>query len=254
MPARRIAAARTIATSRIVQGAYWDKLYANARSAQIGWWPLDDAVGSATILDYSPQGNNAVPHANLILGADGIGDGHSCAYFNGTAAVNLYSPAFAADFDGNEGAICAWACLQNAAQLSSGVSKNVVRIERGTQDSALISVDDATNKSRHAYVAGNVGNTIIPTFTIVTWFHMALTWSLSEGIWRGWTNGAQVGTDQPCVTPFVGPVADNHCMIGGKNSFAVPVSPFIGRIAHARVFNRPLTAAEVLVEATLVIR
>lgn len=212
----------------------------------IGYWKMDEPSGSVSI-DSSPEGNNGA-YTGVTLGQPGVGQGYAvgtCPLFDGVGDFNnIYSAGLAADFDGAEGTLALWAKVSAAGVWTDGVARhlaifavdgsNRLRIQRTATDNTLLweYLAGGTAEQRTSAVLGGVTD----------FFHIGLTWSKSGDVVRAYASGAQVGADMTGLGTWAGVPAAGGAVLGAFN--LTPNFPWSGFLAHAALYNRALTAAE----------
>lgn len=221
---------RTIGTGRALLGSRNPLAYTNkVRSfAPLAYWPLADATGSVAT-DASGNGRNGT-YSNVTLGVPGIGDGRTAASFNGTSSyVDIYA-AISGVIPYDEGSISVWVrdtALDVSTRQAIGWRKPDVRwqliqtdLKRPAISRAAVSVSDVTD------------------FAPV-WTHLCATWSVVGNSLKLYRNGVSVGTPSTAAT-ISGAITVGWCNIGCLFPGA---QHWGGDIAHAAVFNTPLSAA-----------
>jgi hypothetical protein len=84
------------------------------------------------------------------------------------------------------------------------------------------------------------------TITRNVWTHVAVTYSISSGIWNLYKNGVNAGTLD--ITDGIVPenISKQYASIGtALNSTGLPAGFFNGKIDEVRIWNRPLSPSEI---------
>lgn len=225
---------------------YSEKVARIAPANMIGWWRMAEPSGSVS-LDSSPQGNNGA-YTAVTLNQTGIGDGLTAASFDGTSSLNnIYSAALASDFNGAEGTLAGWAKVSAAGVWSDGVGRALVHFKRDTSNFILIRKAGAANNLFWDYRAGGTQESALVSCSLTAYFHIALTWSKAAEEVKFYLNGVQSGSTATALGTFGGAITE--AQVGAAST--VPGEVWSGLLAHAMLWNTPLTAAQVLALATV---
>ena len=218
-------------------------------SALIGYWPLDEAAGASTVTDYSGQGNNGTPTA-VTFGQAGIGDGRTAASFNGTTSnCDVYSAGLVADFNGQEGTFAIWIKLTSTV-LTDGTSDYAIILQVDANNFIWIRKQTTNNQLAWAYSAGGTSKSGSSSFSLTSFAHLALVWSLSGDYVKFYLNGSQSGATQTGLGTWVGNLAATTTVIGASNNTSV--SEWNGLLAHAILTNTAATPQEIAEAARVV--
>lgn len=225
--------------------------YEKVRSGLTQYLFQNELVGTVAN-DDSPENNDGV-FSNVTLNAiDSPVPGDRAPSFNGTSGasasrVNLYSTALASDFNPLEGSIVVWAKVANAGVWTDGQSRYLLRLSAtaiNNNNTIYIIKPAASNILGLSYTAGGIAETRNKTLSETDWFQVALTWSKSNDRVRVYYNGVQEGADMTTLGVWSGALNSDTCNLG-----AVSISgstPWSGYLSHYRLYNRELTAAEIL--------
>lgn len=208
--------------------AYTNKVVA---LAPIAYWPLADASG-AVATDASGNGRNGT-YSNVTLGAPGIGDGRTAASFNGTSSyVDIYA-AISAIIPYDEGSISVW--VRDTAIDTA--TRQIIGWRITTGD---IRYQLTQSASKRPSISRTVAVSDLIVFTPV-WTHLCATWSVVGNSLKLYRNGVSVGTPSTAAT-ISGAITAGWCNIG---CILPSAQHWGGDIAHAAVFNTPLSAAQI---------
>lgn len=225
---------------------YYQKILATRGANLIGYWPLWEPPGATVAVDLSSQANNGAYGAGAnapTLGQSGIGDGRVCPSFDGNDVVNIYSAAFNTDFNGQEGTFMAWGRITNSAIWTDGLQHNICQIRVNGSNLVALMKYSFDNTLRFQYSAGGTTEAFNTTdYAVTTWLHVAFTWSLSGNVVYGYINGIQVGTSGTLGT-WAGVLDATLCNVGTSQSGGG--TGWTGLVAHAAVWNVPLTQSEI---------
>lgn len=225
--------------------AYTNKINA---MGPIGYWPMAESSG-AVALDASGNGRNGA-YTGVTLGQPGIGDGRTAAGFDGaTSFANIYSASLAAAFNGPEGSILIWAKVANVGVWSDGVVRRFITLQVDANNRVYIEKVAGANTFGLNYVAGGTAKSRNRTTSTTALFHAGLTWNKTADQVIAYFNGVQEGAVLTGLGVWAGALAATNCNIGANAT--TPTSVWSGIEAHAAIFARALSAAEVLGAATL---
>jgi len=211
----------------------------------IACWPLWEPSGSAAN-DASGNARNG-SYTGVTLGQTGIGDGHTCPLFDGAADfVNVYSAGLAGAFSGVAGSLMAWGKVSEAGVWTDGVARYMARFAVDANNYISLEKRTINNSLRALYSAGGTSKGISPTFSGLTWFHLAITWDKNagaDGQVLVFLNGAQSGATQTALGVWNGALAATTTVAGALNT--TPINVWSGLLAHVLVLNRTATPAEI---------
>lgn len=202
-------------------------------------------------IDSSKELNNGL-YRNVTLGQPGIGDGLTAASYDGTTSFdNIYSAALNADFNNQEGTVAAWAKMSAAGVWTDGTQRSVVRLGADNNNFVIIDRSTTNNELRFRYTAGGTAIAVATTAFggSLAWLSLACTWSKSGDAFKAYVNGLQVGTTQTGLGVWAGALGATVNNLGAGTTG--PATPWSGLLAHAMLWNTPLTAAQALALATV---
>ncbi len=194
-------------------------------SGLVGYWPLD---GNAS--DMSGNGNNGTL-VNSPMWTSGCKVG-GCLSFNGTssnASVNLSAALNSLITTSNQVSFSAW--VRPNSQISTQVVgwgyMNGVWIDGNGQIVGEINVNSTREDATPRYVIPSYG----------TWYYAAGTGDAISGVTKLYINGVMVSS-KTYVPGSITSISGNP-VIGAGNGY------FNGLIDDVRIYNRPLSAAEI---------
>ena len=225
-------------------GGYHRKVLATSIANLIGYWKMDERLGTVSF-DGSPEGNDGA-YTGVALGATGIGDGRPAPTFDGTNDFNnIYSAALNTDFDGTEGTVMIWGRVSGSGVWTDANVRELVHLADGSNADRIIMERSATN-NQLSWIF-DVGATLLSvglgSLSTLGFFHMALTWSDSGDEVIAYYNGAQTGTTQTGVPTWTSDLGSTRTCIGARLTSAVNV--WDGELAHCALWNTPLSAAQI---------
>jgi hypothetical protein len=240
---------------RVVSGylgsAYGAKI---AALGPIAFWPMDEPSGSVAF-DRSGNGRNGA-YTGVTLGQPGPGDGRSAPSFDGaTSYNNVFTPSLAAAFNGQQGSFLCWGKVNAPAVWTDGVTRRMILFQVDASNRVGIFKPVANNEIDMLYVAGGTALGAAKTsFNPIIWFHVGLTWdkSVNAGVGevRFYVNGTVITPVSTGLGTFAGALSSTQTLLGSLNIGAA-AQVWNGLMADGAVFNRALSAAEVLSAATL---
>jgi hypothetical protein len=225
------------------KGSYNSRIIA---TAPLVYFPLDEVSGSVAknwgSLGAAANGSYTGVDLHYTPGPKGGG----APYFDGVNDyVNFYSAALAAAFNGDAGSILVWAKVFNPGVWTDGQYRNPLMVGAdGTINYLLIRKKSGDNQMSWYRYANSVLQTVVLTTTGPTnWMQLALTWSKNADQVKTFFNGTQSGNTQTGLENFIGNIASNYAVVGAFNSSIA--QPWYGYLAHAAVWDRVLTPAEI---------
>lgn len=228
--------------------AYTNKVLA---TSPIAYWPMAEPSG-AVALDES---NNSRPGAYtaVTLGQAGIGDGRTSPLFDGTNSYNnVYTASLAGAFSGAEGSFLIWGKVNSAGVWTDGINRRMILFQVDANNRIGINKAVANNEVDWLYVAGGTSKSAgVTTFSPTTYFTIGLTWSKAADQIKFYVNGAQSGATVTGLGVFAGALSVTQTIIGSLNTGAA-AQVWSGTMAHAAVWNTPLTAAQMAALAVVV--
>jgi len=214
----------------------------------IAYWSMAEPSGSVA-LDESGNGRSGA-YTGVTLGNAGVGDGRTAAGFDGaTAYNNVYGAGLAGAFNGAEGTAFVWGKVSAAGIWTNGVEGRLLSIRVDNSNSIMLRKYTSNNTLRVFYIAGATGLTVDITTSTTGWFHLAVTWSKAADQVKAYFQGTQSGATQTGLGVWAGALQATGVNVGA--ALTTPANVFNGLEAHAAIFSRALSAAEVLSAATL---
>ena len=227
--------------------SYTNKVYA---LAPLAYWPMAEASG-ATALDASGNARNGA-YTGVTLGQAGIGDGRSSASFDASTSYNnVFGASLSAAFNGAEGTLSIWCKVSGAGVWTDGVTRRVMYFLVNASNRVGILKPTTSNEIDCLYVAGGVslgaGKT---SFSSVDWFHAGLTWSKAADQMIFYINGIAITPVSTGLGVFAGSLSSTQTLIGSLNTGAA-AQVWSGLLAHAALWNTPLSAGQIAALATV---
>jgi len=234
---------------RVVSG-YLGSAY-GAKIAALGpiqYLPMDEPSGSVAF-DRSGNGRNGA-YTGVALGQPGIGDGRTAPSFDGaTSFNNVYSASLAAAFSGAQGSLVIWGKVSASGVWADGIARRMIYLAVDTNNRVSLVKSNTNNEVDYLYVAGGTTKSGgVTSFSPLTPFCIGLTWDKAGDAVKFYVNGPQSGATVTGLGVFAGSLASTTTLIGAIST--APANVWNGLLAHAAVFNRTLSAAEMLSAAT----
>ena len=203
------------------------------------WYPLTDAVGSATAIEKITGLTYAV--TNVTFGSPALHHNRTCAYFNGAAYINVTEAAFYAGFNKTEYTFVCWVKRDPAVTWADGNLRTFFVVATGTpgfhgtnirkNNNNEFRFERSTSVSDFVQGAGLSGDTAV---------QIAGTVSVTANEMKGYIDAQQVGsTDDIDGTWDAG--SARFSLIGAGNTTIFLMSGFISDVL---VFNRALSQSE----------
>lgn len=213
----------------------------------IAYWPLWEAAGPTAVDQVNSPAQDGA-YTGVTLGQPGIGDGNTAPLFDGANDfVNVFSGAFQGAFNGAEGTCAIWCRVFNAGVWTDGAFRVAVMLKADNVNYVQLAKLNP-NQVRSIYVAGGVFETIARALVTTAWFHYAITWSVVGNIVRNYVDGAMLSSAGLGV--WVGALQALETTLGASNAVA-PGNPWHGWLAHAAVWDTPLTGPQITDLATV---
>lgn len=167
--------------------------------------------------------------------------GTSLSFNGSTSFVNIFSAGLQGALNTTEGSISAWVKIPTSV-WTDGVGRLCVRVFVDASNLINFTKAVASNFFNMVYTAGGTSKTASIALSATGWVHLVMTFSKTNDQVKGYLNGIQSGVTATSLGTWAG--TPSILCIGAAST--VPVSPFSGFIDDVKLYNRPLTAAEVL--------
>lgn len=206
----------------------------------IRYWPLWEPAGTSgagSVKDQSSLGGHATP-SNVTFGVAGVGVRTAASFNDSSSNVNIYSAALNTAFNTGELTLACWLLVANWTAAAAKYAFNL-----GTGSHSVGIYQAATGQLSFIYNTTNVKQVAPTGLSYAGWFNAVLTISKSADRMRAYINGAQAGSDLTGLGAWSGALASVACAVGA--AYSIPLNVWNGRIAHAAIWTKELTAAEV---------
>lgn len=222
------------------------------QSSPIAYWPLAEASGTV-IVDESGNGRDGVYKAagEPLLGQTGIGDGRTAPLFDGTNDFgNVFTASLQSAFNNQELTLAVWLQVANAGVWADATTRRALYLEADANNRVALTKTGTANQLNVFYTAGATNKSVsFVTGGQTSWFHLAVTVSKGADQLKMYINGTQQGSTQTALGVWAGSLGATTCCVGAASTAGA--NPWSGLLAHAAVWARALSAAEVLSLATL---
>jgi len=210
---------------------YTAKVQSINTADQIGYYRMNEAAG-AVAFDLSPQVNDGA-YTAVTLGEAGIGDGETCALFDGATSY-LDIASLIPDFDPSYFTFHAWFKVANAAMWTDGVQYNMFTVTTDGNNLMYFCKSVGVNLVGYRYVANGIDSTVHRTGVSSTdWLTMGLTVDAVADEKINYFGGLQVGAVQSGFGTWAG--APVTAVVGAAN--LTPANVFDGWQAHFLLVN-----------------
>ncbi len=215
----------------------WRVLHTRPESI-IGYWPLDEVVGTVAH-DLSGRRHNGA-YTGVDLARTGIGDGRTCPYFDGsTDYVNIFSAALASAFNGAEGTVLIWGKVANAGVWGDGTFDELFAFQGDANNYYIMRKTSTANTLALLCKRGATALSATYVTSRLNWMCITLIWSAGKSlIW--YLSGEQIGAT---LASGIWAGALTKALIGSQTS--TPTEVWSGNLAHCALWNCALSAQEI---------
>lgn len=213
---------------------YAARVMSTAPSNLLAYWRLNESLG-AVAHDFAGNDHNGTV-TGATWGADGIQDGQTAASFDGINDLISVDPsALSGVFNGAAGTLLMWG--YRTTWGASGIwAGRFVGADYGHQVKIYDNnVNGPTFQYRTNGVQKIVKSGAVPPAN--SWQCLAMTWDAAADQFKGYVNGAQVGTTQTGLGVWAGPLT--IATLGYADGY------WAGRLAHVALWDTPLSATQI---------
>lgn len=226
--------------------------YIRSLSGLLALFPFQEASGTIAKVysNVTPVPSNGA-YSNQVLLAQSATPVLGRAIFGNAsgARVALYSANLAAAFTYTEASLFLFAKVQNASVWTNGIDVALCQLRSDGANFVNFAKAAANNRFQYSINMGGINKTTFITFSSTDFFMPCITWSKTNDRIRRYMNGALQGAPITGIGTFASPLASNNTVALAADLAAVP--RFLGYECYLGVFNRELTATEVLQIARL---
>ncbi len=225
--------------------SYIDKVRGIDLANLIGYWPgnelsgtnADNAEGTA-----ARDGTFSGVSLNAIVGPDGQPAGQ---WDGANDYCDVYSTSINTPFDEAEGTLMIWAKVSGSGVWTDSTARRAIAFAADGSNQVYIARHTVNNQLRMTYeAAGTAENLIANAANADTdWHCYLITWSVAADEVKGYEDGTQFSTTRATLGTWSGALATTLCNVGASST--VPASVWDGYLAHAALWNTPLTATQI---------
>jgi len=210
----------------------------------LAYWPLNDAAGPQAT-DVSGNSLHGT-YDGVTLGVEGIGDGQTAASFDGiNDLVDIYSASLNTLVDMTIGSLFIWA-KPVAGILPGGNGFHypfTIGVD-GNNRVILLNADAANTFWFQHNGSAVVDRAVKADYSSTDWNAVGLTWSESADELKGYYNGLQEDATKDTLGSIAGALGSTICVLGSSTNVGADL--WEGRLAHAMIWDRVLSDAEIL--------
>ena len=232
-------------------GGYSGKVLGTAAANLIGYWPMWETSGAvADNLEGTAARDGA--YTGVTLGSSTGPDGRPVGLWDGANDFcDIYTASLNTAFNTASGTVAIWFKVSAAGVWTDAALRYFINIRADADNRIYIIKSGTDNLATFVYEAGNTPEVITSaSFAGSTaWHHMALTWNKAGDAVKAYIDGVQSGGTETGLGIWAGALNVGYCNIGSYRNIAQDV--FDGYLAHAAIWNTPLTPTQILALATV---
>lgn len=210
-------------------------------TSPIVFYPLDEASGTVAY-DRSGNGFHST-YENISVGNATFPDGSPCSSWDtATSMIQMYPTGFYPSLNKSEGTLEAWVKAVDASLWSNGNFGAIWEAYHSGQTIRIVKTA-TLNQLRFTHDGnGTIRQLDYNTGGLLTWFHVALTWSIINARVRAYLNGSLL-SEMGAPTPIDAALTtDTMCIGRFSNSTSYR---WYGNIRNFALHDRELMAAEI---------
>lgn len=218
-----------------------------AATAPLVYFPLNESSG-ITAVNRGTLGSaaNGTYTSVDLANAAGPKVPFKAPYFDGVNDyVNIMSSVLDTGLKGDLGTIACWFKFYDASLWTDTLYHWFIRLDRASNVHKIQLFKNPGNyELTWVYVANSVDVRVYDyTISDTNWHFLAMTWSKDADQMKAYLDGVQTGSTQTGLGTWVAGSLE-HANIGVQ--YLAPTYPHKGWLAHAAIWTRVLTAAEIL--------
>jgi len=128
---------------------------------------------------------------------------------------------------------------------TDGIERLALQLRSTGGSLVNFSKQTAANRFQYSIVMGGVSQTSFITFNSTNFFMPCITWSKTNDRIRRYMNGVQQGANITGIGTFAPPLASNNTVVMAGDLAATNFR-WLDLVCYVGIFNRELTAAEIL--------
>ena len=205
-------------------------------------YSLNEPSGSTAIAfpDTAMNGTNSNVNAYRVPMGDGV-VGYEFDTDIAAGHINIFTAAFDAAFDGQEGSAII-SCKLESGVWSDGETRYLLGLFVDNDNSIKLSVNGA-GFIVVGYEAGATPKALSYATTTTDKFVLGVTWSLSKNRFRLYFNGVQQGADATGLGPWAGALSATATCIAAINTAST--FPMDGLLAICGLYTYELSASQI---------
>ena len=230
--------------------SYTEKVLGIENANLIGYWPMNESSGAVAINAQGVTARNGA-YTGVTLGQTGIGDGNTCPLFDGANDYNhIYTTSLRDAFSATAGTVAIWIKASGVGIWTDSTARGLIRLHATNQNQIYLFRTAVNNRITIRYEANNVDDSVdVDGITTTDWIPIAMTWNKTADQVIAYYNGSQTGATQTGLGVWAGSLASASTCIGALST--APDGVWSGYLAHAAVWTKTLTAAQILALATV---
>jgi len=205
----------------------------------IAYWPQGEKGGTIAKCLMNPAQDGAYSSVALANAPGPDGKTWAPLFDGANSYADIFSPTLAAAFSGAEGSAMVWGRVLNAGIWADGTTDFLFYLYADSTNRVIF--QKTVGALAISHIAGGVNRSRSGGTTPTTWFNAGLTWSVAANEVLHYWNGAPIG---PVLAPGVWAGALVQGWIGTSTGAPPAAFPWNGWGAHAALWNRPLSGAE----------
>lgn len=219
---------------------YWMKVLSYDPIAYWRMAELSGLVAYDEVTDPNHKNvNQSGDYVGVTLGQRGIGDGHTCPFWDGANDyLSINTAALSGAFNGSEGTALIWGRIPVAATWTNGTTDNLLYLNVDADNNIRFYKSGSDDQLYVRYEAGTTVDFIAFATTTTAWFSVAMTWSKTRDQVKVYFNGSQQGATQTGLGVW-GAGALAIASIGSQND-AGALNVWNGYLAHCALWGTAL--------------
>lgn len=231
---------------------YDQRLMAVQPSNLIGYWPMDEASGTAAVDKSAVSGNGTYTGCTVgQVSSDAVAT-ITCPYFDGNNDfMQFHSANFASEWNGNLYTLAGWAKMYSSTEWTDGAAHNIVVVYVDASNVIQLFKSATNNQLRMVRVAGGTNKTDNEAgLTYTTWFHWAMVCDQANDIFKTYINAVEISSLTGNGS-WAGALSSNYQLLGASIAIeAIAANEWKGWQARFAVWKNILTQPEIAILAT----
>lgn len=227
--------------------------YIRSLSGLLALFPFQEESGAIAKVysNVTPVPSNGAYSNQVLIGQPATSVLGRAIFNNASGArVALYSANLASAFAYTEASLFLFAKVQNASVWTNGIGGLLCQLRADGANFVNFAKQTVNNRFQYSINMGGIMKTSFITFSSTSFFMPCITWSKTNDRIRLYMNGALQGAPITGIGTFASPLTSNNT-VALAGDLAATASRFLGYECYLGIFNRELTATEVLQIARL---